>query len=145
MKFSNEQAASLGLVVGGKSGTALVNPVQGFAGRRIYVDGGSKKLSIPGPLVHLSGFTAEECEQLGATMNVHDEYSSRVTGFLQVTPANLAAAAKIVREATSPAREPTKKVVLGVDMNALFAAASKETEEKPAKETEQVDGETAAA
>ena len=137
MKFSNEQAASLGLVVGGKSGTALVNPVAGFEGRRIYVDGGSKKLAIAGPLIHLSGFTPSEVEALGGTINVHDEYSSRVTGFLQVTGNNLAAAAKVVREATSPAFVKNAKAIKQVfDMAGIFAAAEKVTHEEPTEEPE---------
>lgn len=125
MKFSNEQAQSLGLVVGGKAGTALVHPVHGFAGRRIYIDGGCRAASMAGPLIHLSGFTAEEIELLGATVNSAGEYSRRVTGFLRVTPENLKAASEVVLSATSPAYEPTKAVVGGIDMNAIFAAASK--------------------
>lgn len=129
MKFSNEQAASLGLVVGGKSGTALVNTVQGFEGRRIYVDGGSKKLGLAGPLIHLSGFTPDEVVALNGALNTHNEYSPRVTGFLGLTPANLAAAAKVVREETSPAYTPyAKKEAKVIDMAAIFAAASKAEE-----------------
>lgn len=126
MKFTKEQAEQLGLVVGGKNGTCLVSASAGFEGRRIYIDRGSTKQNIAGPLIHLSGYTKEECEALGATANVHNEFSSRVTGFLKPTPENLAAAAKVIREATTPAYVPARstEVAPGMDADALFSAAA---------------------
>jgi hypothetical protein len=139
MKFSNEMAASLGLSVGGKAGSALVNPVFGFAGRRIYIDGGSRANNLAGPTIHLSGFTAAEVESLGGVVNTAGEYSRRVTGFLPLNPANLAAASKIVREATSAAYEPSNSKVMGVDVAAIFAAASKPEEKPTAPTTDEVE------
>jgi hypothetical protein len=126
MKFSNEQAEQLGLRVEGKGGTALVHPVHGFGGRRIYIDGGCRELGVPGPLIHLSGFHPAEVEALGGYPNPKDQYSARVTGFLTVTPDNLASAAKMLLDADSPAHEPARRqVARGMTLDALFAQAAK--------------------
>ena len=124
MKFEQKQAESLGLTVGGKNGTALVHPVHGFAGRRIYVDRGSKAQKMDGPLIHLSGFHPDEVELLGGVLNTANEFSARVTGFLKLTAENLKAAADVVKDATSPAYEPTSGKYAGVDVAALIAAAA---------------------
>lgn len=124
MKFEQKQAESLGLTVGGKNGTALVHPTHGFAGRRIYIDRGSKAQKVEGPCIHLSGFHEDEVELLGGVLNTANEFSARVTGFLKLTPENLKLAAETLRDATSPAREPAKGSYQGVDVAALIAAAS---------------------
>ena len=125
MKFENEQAEGLGLKVAGKGNTALVHPVHGFEGRRIYVDGGSKKSGIEGPCIHLSGFTDEEVELLGATKNTAGDYSARIRGFLKLNPENLKNAAQVLRDATTPAFVPARGAkVDGVDVKAIFAAAA---------------------
>ena len=123
MRISNEMAVSMGLVVGNPAGTALVNPVFGFSGRRVYINGGTEL--IAGPCIHLSGFTLAECQELGAVPNPKDDFSARVTGFLPLTPENLGRACRVVREATSPAYEPPRKLRRGVTLAGLFAAASK--------------------
>lgn len=125
MRFTNEQAQSLGLVVSGKAGTALVHPVHGFAGRRIYIDGGSRANGLKGPAIHLSGFHPAEVEELGGAPNTAAEYSARVTGFLPLTAELLRAAAEMILTASSPAIEPAARRYQGVDVAALFAAASK--------------------
>ena len=124
MKFNDTMAASVGLVVGGKSGTALVNPVHGFSGRRVYIDGGSRANGIKGSLIHLSGFHPDEVQALGAFGNPDAEYSARVTGFLVPTPANLAAACAVVRDATTPAYEPARASRGGILVTDLFAQAA---------------------
>lgn len=124
MKFEQKQAESLGLVVGGKNGTALVHPVHGFAGRRIYVDRGSKTQNVEGPCIHLSGFHEDEVEMLGGTLNTKAEFSARVTGFLKLTAENLKAAAQMILDANTPAREPAKGTYGGVDVAAIIEAAA---------------------
>ena len=125
MTFTDQNAESLGLAVGGKTNTALVHPVKGFDGRRIYIAGGCRAHDMRGPLIHLSGFTPDEAELLGAKPNIGKEYSSRITGFLPVNPENLKAAAELILSSTEPAFEPSTGRVQGMDMNALFKAASK--------------------
>jgi hypothetical protein len=124
MRFTEEQATGLGLRVEGKSGTALVGP-QGFAGRRIYIDGGSRAHGLRGPTIHLSGFHPDEVELLGGLPNPQGEYSSRVTGFLRLTPENLRAAVELLLAAASAAYSPPARRLQGVDVGAILTAASK--------------------
>lgn len=142
MKFTNEQAMSLGLKVGGSAGTALVNQTFDFEGRRLYIDRAPRKVKrevdgkeveMTTPVIHLSGFTPEECEMLGATPNPANEFSSRITGFLPLSEENLAAAAKVVRDATSPAYEKAREkgVVAGVDVGSVISAAAAELATQP--------------
>jgi len=123
-KFDSETAASLGLAVGGKSNTALVHPVHGFSGRRLYIDGGSKTQNVEGPCIHLSGFHPDEVEMLGGVMNAKGEYSKRVTGFLKLDAANLKAAAQMILDANTPAYEIAAQKYQGVDIKALIAEAA---------------------
>jgi hypothetical protein len=132
MKFTKEMADAVGLVVGGKSGTALVNPNAGFEGRRLYIDAAPPFAVWKGKTLHLSGLTPEESELLGATPNQlvttkkGTEYfaSSRISGFLPLTQENLVAAAEIVRDATGPAwsRSGAEVTEDGVEVAGLFAA-----------------------
>lgn len=123
MKFNQNDAAKLGLSVGGKGNTALVHPVHGFGGRRLYIDGGIP--GVPGPLIHLSGFHHAEAEALGSIPNPDGKYSGRITGFLPATTENLARATKVLLSADSPAYEaPNSRRTAGIPIDVFFAKAA---------------------
>lgn len=112
MKIENVVAEALGLKIGNAAQTAMVDEAAGFEGRRIYVNAAPPFAEWSGATLHLSGFTPEECELLGAVPNQlvtskagKKEYfaSARVSGFLKLTEENLKQAAGLVKGNTHPA------------------------------------------
>lgn len=115
MKIEKKVAEALGLSLVNKAETAMGREDTGFAGRRIYVNAAPPFAEWSGSTLHLSGFTPEESELLGAVPNQlvenkktgKREYfaSARISGFLQLTEANLRACAELVKHTTDAAWE----------------------------------------
>lgn len=121
MKLTTEMLAAAAqynlACVNGDVNTAIGNPAFGFNGRRVYVNNAPPFAEFSGNCLHLSGFTPDESELLGAVPNQlvenkktgKREYfaSARISGFLPLTQENVAAALEMLRDATSPAWERT--------------------------------------